>query len=369
MVPFISVLIPTKNRAHLVGYAIKSVLDQSFEDFEIILVDNDDGDLTAEAVSSIADPRFRYFKTGGLNMSENWEFALDQAQGEYVTVLEDKQAYYPWALDRLRHTVSTHDAQVVIWEWDLYEDALGRVRRRHRSKKVEVISPEEVLTLYNSDPSHAWGSLPRMLNSCASRTLISEIRRHKSVRRFFDELSPDLCAAFYLLASVDELAFIRDGIGLVGYIHESTARKAVTQKNALAYYGANANLHDRAVSYLPVKSRRLVQNLVYSDYLRIREEVGGRLTPYKMEPMTYLRMCLTDAVNNMRRGIRDVDDFRLIASNCNQIGIGFSGKLSLLAHLLRELLVPVLKQFRRGKYHEWCADNIYDAVKKCPDQP
>ncbi len=37
----VSVIIPTYNRAHLVGRAIKSVLNQTFQDFELIVVDND----------------------------------------------------------------------------------------------------------------------------------------------------------------------------------------------------------------------------------------------------------------------------------------------------------------------------------------
>ncbi len=362
-------LIPTKNRSHLVGYAVRSVLDQSFEDFEIILVDNDDGDDTERAVRLFSDPRLRYFKTGGLNMSENWEFALNQAKGQYVTVLEDKQAYYPWALDRIRSAVDESGAQVVIWEWDLFEDKLKRVRRRERSGTNEMVSSDEILTLYTTDPSHAWGSLPRMLNACASSSLISDIREHEAVRRFFDELSPDLCASFYLLAFVDELAFVRDGVGLVGYIHESTAHKAVVQKKALAYYGANEKLHDRAMAYLPVKSRRLVQNLVYSDFLRIRQEIGRRLSRFEMDEVTYAGLCISDAVNNLRRGIYDVADFRLIISYCLERKMSFIQLATLFMHLCRELGRPLFKRFRRERYQEWQADNIYAAVHRCPERP
>lgn len=48
--PTISVIIPTYNRAHLVGRAIQSVLNQSYQNFEIIIVDNGSKNKTEEAV-------------------------------------------------------------------------------------------------------------------------------------------------------------------------------------------------------------------------------------------------------------------------------------------------------------------------------
>jgi len=51
--PKVSVVIPTHDRAHLVGRAIRSVLAQTFQDFEIIVVDDCSVDNTKEAVQSL----------------------------------------------------------------------------------------------------------------------------------------------------------------------------------------------------------------------------------------------------------------------------------------------------------------------------
>lgn len=54
--PLISILIPTKNRSFLVGYAIKSVLIQTFTNFELIVIDNDDNpEATKKVVTSYDD--------------------------------------------------------------------------------------------------------------------------------------------------------------------------------------------------------------------------------------------------------------------------------------------------------------------------
>jgi len=60
--PAVSVVIPTYNRAHLVGRAIRSVLNQTYQDFEIIVVDDGSTDNTEEVVKSFNDPRIRYIR-------------------------------------------------------------------------------------------------------------------------------------------------------------------------------------------------------------------------------------------------------------------------------------------------------------------
>jgi glycosyltransferase involved in cell wall biosynthesis len=58
----ISVVIPTYNRAHFLGKAVDSVLGQTYEDFEIIVIDNNSTDNTTALLRSYNDPRIRYGK-------------------------------------------------------------------------------------------------------------------------------------------------------------------------------------------------------------------------------------------------------------------------------------------------------------------
>ena len=68
--PKVSVVIPTYNYAHFVGEAIQSILDQSFRDFEIIVIDDGSTDNTAEVVSTFP-VRYFYQENQGLAAARN----------------------------------------------------------------------------------------------------------------------------------------------------------------------------------------------------------------------------------------------------------------------------------------------------------
>mgnify|MGYP003607058316 FL=1 len=91
---FFSVIIPSYNRAHIVTRAIDSVLNQSFQDFEIIIVDDGSTDDSKNTISAIADSRVKYIyqtnkgvcaarNNGASNASGNYFVFLDS--DDYVT--------------------------------------------------------------------------------------------------------------------------------------------------------------------------------------------------------------------------------------------------------------------------------------------
>ena len=87
--PAVSVIIPTYNRAHLLDRAIESVLDQTYQDFEIIVVDDASVDETEEVVISFADDRINYIrhqKNKGGSSARNT--GIKAAKGEFIAFLD-----------------------------------------------------------------------------------------------------------------------------------------------------------------------------------------------------------------------------------------------------------------------------------------
>ena len=86
----ISIIVITRNRANFISRAIQSVLDQSFSDWELIIIDDSSTDNTEEIVQSfvIKDSRIKYNKNSTLlGISANRNKGLFLTTGKYMAVL------------------------------------------------------------------------------------------------------------------------------------------------------------------------------------------------------------------------------------------------------------------------------------------
>jgi glycosyltransferase involved in cell wall biosynthesis len=101
MNPKVSVIIPTYNRANLLPRAIKSVLNQTFRDFELIIVDDGSTDNTRELVERFQkkDSRIKYFykENGGPGSARN--FGVKNARGNFVIFLDSDDMFLSGLLE------------------------------------------------------------------------------------------------------------------------------------------------------------------------------------------------------------------------------------------------------------------------------
>lgn len=98
----ISVIIPTYNRAHLLGRSIQSVLSQTYENLELLIIDDCSGDNTGEFVKGLSDERIRYHRNDhnmGLAGAKNVGASL--AKGELLAFQDDDDEWLPDKLMRL----------------------------------------------------------------------------------------------------------------------------------------------------------------------------------------------------------------------------------------------------------------------------
>jgi len=95
MRPFFSVVIPTYNRAHCILKTIQSVLEQEFEEWELILVDDGSTDNTAKLLKSLTDPRINYFYKDNGERGAARNFGASQAKGTYIFFLDSDDLIKP----------------------------------------------------------------------------------------------------------------------------------------------------------------------------------------------------------------------------------------------------------------------------------
>ena len=97
----VSAIVLTYNRAHMVKEAIDSILNQTFKDFELVIVDNYSSDNTESVVASYTDKRIRYFKNQNHGfMGVNRNFGIEKSGGEYIAFLDDDDIWLPEKLEK-----------------------------------------------------------------------------------------------------------------------------------------------------------------------------------------------------------------------------------------------------------------------------
>jgi glycosyltransferase involved in cell wall biosynthesis len=85
---FFSIIIPTYNREKIIPRAIKSILNQTFTDYEIIIVDDGSVDKTDQVVRSFNDNRIKYHKTTNFGVAHARNYGIKMANGDYIGFLD-----------------------------------------------------------------------------------------------------------------------------------------------------------------------------------------------------------------------------------------------------------------------------------------
>jgi len=107
MSPLVSVIIPAYNHADFVVEAIASVLAQTLEDFELLVVDDGSTDSTLDQIRTFSDPRITVVEQENQGAAAALNCGLDAARGRYISILNSDDRYHcerlQWLSERLEH--------------------------------------------------------------------------------------------------------------------------------------------------------------------------------------------------------------------------------------------------------------------------
>lgn len=277
---FFTIIIPTRNRPDLIIECVKSVLDQNFQEFEIVVSDNSDQEETKHKLQSFMD-KIRYVRPEKvLSMPDHWEFASKHAQNEYVLFLTDRSILKQGALkkvcEELKKNNVSERVNVVSWMWDLYDDETGMLLpvRVENLGAAENFLSEVILSDFLTKQGFFSYRFPRALNGCYLREYGETIRLRFG--RIFRPLAPDNSFAFMSLLDLKSILHIGEALFISRGLKVSSGGK---------HYFADATAYCKTLGpesqfrHSPILSQT-VESGHYEDYLRCRALKGYSL---KME--------------------------------------------------------------------------------------
>lgn len=113
--PIFSIVLPTYNRAGILGEAIDSVLKQDFDDWELLVIDDGSTDNTKEVVAAFTDPRVKYIYQENAERSAARNNGITQANGQYICFIDSDDWYTKDHLSAFYKTVQKHNSPVALF--------------------------------------------------------------------------------------------------------------------------------------------------------------------------------------------------------------------------------------------------------------
>lgn len=236
-----SVVIPTKNRAKTLKYCLKTCLNQNYDNYEIIVSDNNSIDNTKEIVDSFNSDKIKYFKTDEpLFMTHNFEFAISKISGEYVIVLGDDDALHFHSLNLLNELINITNFKVIRWELNNYAwpdyllPDLANYTLLRKVGKARIVNGMDVIKkVVNFEVRYH--HMPMLyMNSVVSVDIINKL--YNKTKKIFDSCSPDVYSGFVISGLCKEFLSIDFPLSVGGSSGKSNgmAHVSLIDKNEVA---------------------------------------------------------------------------------------------------------------------------------------
>lgn len=123
----ISVIIPSYNHEKFIGKAIESVLNQTYENFELIIMDDNSTDNSKKVINSYNDSRIvKYFSTENKGAVETLNHLIDLANGEYIALLNSDDYWDLTKLEKQYRYLEENKKVAVCFTWADFVDEKGK---------------------------------------------------------------------------------------------------------------------------------------------------------------------------------------------------------------------------------------------------
>ena len=133
MTPHVSIIIPTYRRWDFLFEAVKSVFNQTYKDWEIIIINDGGGSPKGEIIDFLSDPKVHYIEhQNNMGIASARNSGISKSSGDFIVYLDDDDIFYPNHLEVLMNEMAKNN-----WE---YKDINGeRYFIRHYNNREQKV--------------------------------------------------------------------------------------------------------------------------------------------------------------------------------------------------------------------------------------
>lgn len=287
--PFFSVLIPVYNVEKYIDQCLRSIIDQSFEDYEVIMMDDGSPDSSVEICKNYSnrDNRFKLYHqvNKGLLLTRRELFKL--ADGKYIISLDSDDFFQKDILSTLYKTIQKHDCDMVLFRHLLTDekgDKIGESKVLFPKEKVfDLKNKEEILRVFFTSSS---------INSMCFKTVKKEIIDiNEDYSRYKDVKGED---------ALQSIALFKN------------ASKIVSINNCLSNYRSAQNNRSNNFKIKYLNNLFLVRGKVYDFLLEQQNLYDKYLDEFLDYFLATLRIYLSQLIDKVK-----INNFKEIIDNIN----------------------------------------------------
>ena len=187
--PKVSVIVPFYNREKYMGWCISSILNQSFSDFELLLINDGSTDGSREIAENYCklDGRIQLINTENHGVSAARNIGIDHAQGEYIQFIDSDDWIPPFFLERLVNPMEAYRADIVFC-------GIEMIQKRERSiQKTESLSFASLGRECVWDHKKFWDSLSELYwNTSLMEGPCNRMYRSRLIKKNFLKFPEDM---------------------------------------------------------------------------------------------------------------------------------------------------------------------------------
>lgn len=205
-IPKISVIVPVYNVEKYIGQCIESILNQTFRDFELILINDGSFDYSYKICREFAkkDARISLFSQENKGQAAARNLGIENACGEYLTFIDSDDYVTSDYLEKLYHTLTKYQCDIVMTGYYRYDEQTNLLYYYIQQENVgqcERISQTEILKRMLTDANYL-----QVVAKIFKRTLFENLRF--DVGRYFE----DFFLITKLFLQVDSVVYLKDSL-------------------------------------------------------------------------------------------------------------------------------------------------------------
>ena len=274
-----TIVIPTRERADVLYYCLKSACAQDYPNLEILVSDNFSQDNTEEIVKQFSDNRIRYINTGKrVSMSHNWEFAISHISEGWITILGDDDAILPGAIRKVLQIATTTGVKAIRsntcqYAWpSLIGKQYGQLNISSGCGYEVRKSNNWISKVLNKDANYT--ELPMLYNGgFIEVSVLQAIKRITG--SLYLSMTPDVYSGFAIAHMIKEYVYCQEPLAVNGASIHSNGTAQFTLKGQeyekpMALFASEPNIqfhHEVALS-TSIMLPKCLQIYVYEAYLQ-----------------------------------------------------------------------------------------------------